>query len=40
MSAKKNKTDKKKLMTRIICLAIAGVMVLATLISALLSQVW
>lgn len=34
------KEDMKKKATRIICLVIAGIMVLSTLIAALLSQVW
>jgi len=35
-----NKKLDKKAMTRILCLVIAGVMVLSTLIAAVLSQVY
>lgn len=38
--AKKNKADRKQLVTRIICLALAGIMVLSALMAAILSQVF
>lgn len=38
--AKKNKAERKQLMTRIVCLALAGVMVLSALMAAILSQVF
>lgn len=34
------KTDRKQLFTRIICLSLAAIMVLTTVIAAVLSQVW
>lgn len=36
----KKREQRKKQMTRLVCLALAGVMVLSTMIAALLSQVW
>lgn len=36
----RKKQDKKQLMTRAICFALAAVMVLTTLVAAVLSQIW
>ncbi len=36
----KKKQDRKQLMTRVVCLALAAVMVLTTLVAAILSQIW
>ncbi len=36
----KKKSELKKTWTRIMCLSLAGLMVLSTLIAAVLSQVW
>lgn len=36
----KKKGEMKKTWTRVVCLSLAGVMVLSTLIAAVLSQVW
>lgn len=38
--AKNAKQDRKQMMTRIICLALAGIMVLSSLMAAILSQVF
>lgn len=35
-----NKVDKKKMMTRVICLALAGIMVLSAVLAAIFSQVY
>lgn len=40
MASNQKKNDRKKTMTRIVCLALAGVMILSTLVAALLSQIW
>ena len=37
---KRNKTERKQMMVRIVCLAIAAVMVGSAVISAILSQVY
>lgn len=36
----KKKANWKKNMTRVLCIALAAVMILSTLIAALLSQIW
>lgn len=36
----KKKQDRKQFMTRVVCLALAAVMVLTTLVAAILSQIW
>lgn len=38
--AKNAKQDRKQMMTRIICLTLAGIMVLSSLMAAILSQVF
>lgn len=38
--AKMSKTDRKQLMTRIVCLVIAGIMIVSALMAAILSQVF
>ena len=34
-----NKNDRKKMMTRVLCLALAGVMVLSAVLAAILTQI-
>ena len=38
--AKKNKADRKQLLTRIMCLVLAGIMIISSLMAAILSQVF
>ena len=38
--AKKNKADRKQLLTRIMCLVLAGIMIISALMAAILSQVF
>ena len=37
---KASPADRKKAMTRLVCIVIAGIMVLSTVIAAVMSQVW
>ena len=38
--SKKSKTDRKQLFARVMCLAIAGIMIFSVLMGAILSQVF
>lgn len=38
--AKKNKTERKQMLTRVICLTLAGLMVLSSLLAAIMSQIF
>lgn len=38
--AKKNKTERKQMFTRVICLTLAGLMVLSSLMAAIMSQIF
>ena len=38
--SKKNKVERKQMLTRILCLVLAGMMILSALLAAVLSQVF
>lgn len=38
--SKKNKAERRQLMTRVVCLALAGIMVGSVLLAAILSQIF
>lgn len=40
MANNQKKTDRKTMITRVVCLSLAGILILTTLLSAILSQIW